>query len=647
VLFAEFHATFESFIGVNLRDKGREARLAMPIRVQCAGCQAVLNAPDAAAGKALKCRQCGGRVPVPAAGGGSAAAKPRARRPVAVSAEDGGGDGDDIFGGLDLRQMEDTKKKICPGCAAPVKDEDIDCPKCGVTIATGVLGERQRIRKERRGPPPEEFYRDVWGNAWKFLKKHWSFAIRTAVIWSVCLSMASTCAYSLNYYVTNRAKSLLEMAQKDMTNIEIRGDYMYINVPKEKGSKVEFDGTFYQKPAVIWAPHIQPWREPPSIFWIFMTVAFQLGFGGWFWTLATTIANTTMSGEKRVKRFQFDFFANLTLGIRFYAWPTMLILPLLVVPAFLIFISPLVAIASAGLMLIFPLLVLPAAVVHMAQKYSYRAWLMTWMARDFSKTIAASLYVFAMMFGLVILLPAAVFGVIGAMYSQVAGWVLAQEAGALEWLKGNVMDMGEGNLRFLMYQMPLTFSASFLFFGLICSLIAFPAVFMMRVIGLYGVYFRADLSIVNEFPDLEPAGFGPRYLAWMVDSIVLTLLSGVGMFIGSMFGWLFSFYGWSIAGQLGQGVGGLASLILFAMYFVLGESGAARATLGKWSIGIIVLRDDDKPLTRDQALKRVFCSFLSYLTLYIGFIICFFRPDRKAMQDLMTKTKVVWQPEQT
>ena len=615
----------------------------MPIRVQCSGCQTFLNAPDAAAGKALKCRQCGGRVPVPAVGA-AVSARPRPRRPAAPAAD--GGE-DDIFGGLDLRQMEDTKKKICPGCANPVKDDDIDCPKCGVTIATGVLGERQRIRKERKGPPPEEFYKGVWGNSWKFLKKHWTFAVRTAVIWSVCLSMAATCAYSLAYYVTNRTEALLEMAKKDTQNISIQGDFLYIKMPEGKGAKVEFDGTYYQRATVLWAPHLQPWREPPAIFWIGMTIAFQLGFGGWFWTLATTICNSTMAGEKRVKRFQFDFFANLTLGIRFYAWPTMLILPLLIVPGILAPFSPIAAAIVAGIFFIFPVLVLPAAIVHMAQKYSYRAWLMTWMARDFGKTIGASLYVFMLMFVLVILLPGSVLVGVGVFYARIAQWLLAQETAALGWLKANVMDMGEGNLQFLMYQMPLTFSASFLFFGLICGLIAFPIVFMFRVIGLYGVYFRADLSIVNEFPDLEPAGFGPRYLAWAVDSIVLTLLNGVGMFIGSLFGALFSFYGWAIAGVLGQGIGGVASLILYAMYFTLGESGSARATLGKWSIGLIVLRDDDRPLTRDQALKRTLSAFVTSLTLYIGFLICFFRPDRKAMHDIMTKSKVVWQPEQT
>ena len=134
----------------------------MPIRVQCEGCQTVLNVQDQAAGKVIKCRQCGERVKVPMASG-TAPAKARAPRPARKSQ-----DPDDLFGDLDLRQAEDTKKKVCPGCTAPVEDGDIECPKCGVNIATGVLSERQRIKRERKGPPPAEFYRSVWGNSWKF-----------------------------------------------------------------------------------------------------------------------------------------------------------------------------------------------------------------------------------------------------------------------------------------------------------------------------------------------------------------------------------------------------------------------------------------------------------------------------------------------
>ncbi len=615
----------------------------MPIKVRCEGCQTVLNVSDQAAGRAVKCKQCGGRVQVPTEGS-VVAARPKPKAKAVLE------DPDDLLSGLDLDRAEDTKRKICPGCANSVRDEDIECPKCGVTIATGTLGDKQRRRVERKGPPPEEFYGAVWGNGWVFLKKHWKFGIQTAVVWTVCLTMSMTSLFSLNYYVTNRIKSLNEMVAAGTTNIKNDGKNIIITVPKEGGANVVYDGTYYTtKGEVIKLPlpHLQAQFEPPSLFWMAMTLVFQLGFGGWAWTLATTIAGVTMAGEKKVKRFTLDFFGNLTMGFRFYVWPTILTLPLLVIPAALIPLNPQVGAIIAGCIMIIPLLVLPAAVVHMAQTYSFRAWLITWMLRDFWKTIGASMYVFAMNVFLVLVVPIVV-SVAGAlMQSSISRWLFTQEASALEWLKANVVDFGEGNLRFLFYEMPLVFSALFVFFFIICSLMSFPAVFMMRVIGLYGLYFRADLALVSEFPDLEPAGFGPRYLAFLVDYIFIVILGGIGRFIGVCFGLLFNFYGWSIADQLGLGISAVAGLALIGFYYASFESGGARATLGKWSIGMIVLRDDNKVQTRQQAFGRAASALVTALTFYIGFIMCAFRSDKKALHDLMSKSKVVWQGEQT
>ncbi|MFN9718511.1 MAG: RDD family protein [Planctomycetota bacterium] len=618
----------------------------MPIKVRCEGCQTVLNVSDQAAGKAVKCKHCGGRVVVPAPEEGIAPRKKaRPGRPEE--------DPDDPFSSIDLRSMEDTKKKICPGCARPVRDEDIECPKCGVNIATGALSERQRIRLERKGPPPEEFYASVWSNAWKFLKKHWTYGVKTAVVWSMCLAMSATCSLALRYYVVNRVKFLNEEVQRLGAAVKPHpgNPAMFIlETPKEKGSVMMYDNTAYtqlNRKIPLWKPEFQAWKEPPSLFWIGMATVFQLGFGGWSWTLATIIAGVTMAGEKKIKRFQFDFFANLTMGFRFYAWPVILCLPLLVIPGVLAAWNPLVGGILAAVMLIIPILVLPAAVVHMAQKYTHRAWLLTWMLKDFGRTIGASLYVFAMNLFLVLPVPIALGVVGGLLQNRIATSLQSTEVNILEWLKANVMDMGEGNFRFLMYQMPLYFGSAFLFFFMTSVLVAFPAVFMMRVIGLYGVYFRADLSIVNEFPDFEPVGFGPRYLAYLVDNLIMVLLALVGFFVGSLFGGLFNWYGWSIADQLGLGVSALATLGLWGFYFASGESGAARATLGKWSLGMIALKEDNKVMTRKEAFGRAAAAFVTVLTCYIGFVICFFRADRKAMHDLMTKTKVVWQSETT
>lgn len=626
----------------------------MPIKVRCGACEATLNVSDKAAGKVVLCKSCGGRIKVPALAGDAAAKTPAAgekpvrRRPPAT-AENAPADHDDLFGGLDLDRAEDVKRKVCPGCAAPVRAEDIECPKCGVNIQTGTLSERQRKMRSRKGPPPEEFYGAVWGNAWKFLKAHKGFAVLTAVVWTTTLSMAFTCLFAHGWYIRTRTADLLESAKADPA-VSIEGDVLYIRIPKD--GKARYDGKLYTTPGAtitLPAPRLAAMREPPALFWMGMCIVFQLGFGGWAWMLAVKIAELTLSGGKKIKRFQTDFFGNLTMGFRFYFWPVVLMLPV-------IWIGPLVAGmtknpavggAISGIILLMPMLLfLPAAVIHMTQRYGYRAWLINWMVKDFFNTMGPSLYIAGMMFVLVLLVP---FGVAGAMFAtreQLLPWVMEREAQALAWL-ATIQDMGDGSIRFLFYQMPLVFMTMFTFYGVICGLMAFPAVFMMRVIGLYGVYFKPELSLVSEFPDKTPAGFGPRFLAYLVDSIIIAILQIPASFIGWASGLLFYFYGWdNIGAILSQVVQAVAGLGLVGFYFASGESGQARATMGKWSLGLMVLREDDMPMTRKQAFGRAASALVTALTLYIGFVMCAFRKDHRALHDLMSKSKVVWRGEE-
>ena len=617
----------------------------MSIKVRCKACETVLNVSDQAAGKVVKCKQCGERVRVPVPKGDRPAAKARPPQKQEVESDPG-----DPLASLDLRSMEDTKRRVCPGCARPVDLDAVECPKCGVTIATGALSERQRIKFERKGPPPGEFYAAIWSNGWKFLKKHWGYGVRTAMIWSLTLSMSLTCLYSLSYYVTARSAELMESAKADKTNIKIEGNVLTVTVPKEKGSKAVYDGTYYTTAGQVIklrAPHVQPWFEPPSAFWIFLTVVFQLGFGGWAWTLAVTITKVTMAGEKRIKRFPMDFFGNLTMGFRFYVWPTVLLMPFLWISGVLGIFSPMASGIVTCVLMLIPLMVLPAAVIHMTQNYQYRGWLLWWMAKDFFKTLKPSMYILVLNLLMVFLVPLGVAITMIVAGRQIIAWLLQQEAAFLAWAKANIMDMGEGNFQFLFYQMPLVFTFCFLLFFIICGLMSFPAVFMMRVVGLYGVYFKPDLSLVNEFPDLETAGFGPRFLAYMIDLIIVNLLGLVGGFIGTLFGLLFSFYGWGAAAFLQLGVQIIASLLLAGFYFASMESGASRATLGKASIGLMALRDDNKPMTRQQAIGRAASAFVTALTFYIGFLLCFFRADKKALHDLMSHSKVVWRGEES
>ncbi|WP_372720085.1 hypothetical protein [Novipirellula sp.] len=113
----------------------------MPIKMTCQ-CGKVLNIPDAAAGKAVKCPGCQTVLKVPAA---TAAAKPKqaaapaqpARRPAAAPAPAPATTSnrlDDLF---DEEGFSQQVAAICPACRAEMKANAVLCTQCGYNKQTG------------------------------------------------------------------------------------------------------------------------------------------------------------------------------------------------------------------------------------------------------------------------------------------------------------------------------------------------------------------------------------------------------------------------------------------------------------------------------------------------------------------------------
>ena len=179
----------------------------MPIKVRCQDCETVLKLSDKAAGRAVKCKSCGAKVKVPgqpvdgeqSASSGRKAApgrKTRKRRPAPVAPND-----DDMFGQIDLRRAE-SKTRICPSCTTEIQDEEaFMCPECGVDLDTGKLSDQESKRRSRGGPPPEEFYGAIWGNAWTFVMNHKRFVFRTGFTWGVSLAMVVIAAFTITWFV--------------------------------------------------------------------------------------------------------------------------------------------------------------------------------------------------------------------------------------------------------------------------------------------------------------------------------------------------------------------------------------------------------------------------------------------------------------
>jgi len=108
----------------------------MPIKAECEGCGKVINARDDAAGRRIKCPECGDPISVPGPGGRR---KKSARRKAAGKRPEEAGEPD--LSNLDfgrLAAMERRGESLgtgtvekCVACGEPVGERSEECPHCG------------------------------------------------------------------------------------------------------------------------------------------------------------------------------------------------------------------------------------------------------------------------------------------------------------------------------------------------------------------------------------------------------------------------------------------------------------------------------------------------------------------------------------
>ena len=133
---------------------------------------------------------------------------------------------------------------------------------------------------------------------------------------------------------------------------------------------------------------------------------------------------------------------------------------------------------------------------------------------------------------------------------------------------------------------------------------------------------------------LRPAGFWIRFVAVMIDGVVLIVAQGILFSVG----WVLS------GGSLGDRVAVKAAVNFFGtligavygifFHWLWGQ------TIGKMALQIKVVSMDGGPLSFGQAVGRYFATFLSALILCIGFIMAGIRSDKRALHDLLAGTRV-------
>ncbi len=165
--------------------------------------------------------------------------------------------------------------------------------------------------------------------------------------------------------------------------------------------------------------------------------------------------------------------------------------------------------------------------------------------------------------------------------------------------------------------------------------------------------------------EIKYAGFWIRFVAYIIDKIIISIIQSVLIIpITVAFGLLSPF--WNHADNFPQytSVGFVSTndfgdfstmgfwmlllmLIFFLqavgwLYYSLLESSSKQATLGKAALGLKVVGKNYNRITFLRATARYFSKIISSLMLMFGFIIAGFTPKKQALHDFIAETFVIY-----
>ena len=142
------------------------------------------------------------------------------------------------------------------------------------------------------------------------------------------------------------------------------------------------------------------------------------------------------------------------------------------------------------------------------------------------------------------------------------------------------------------------------------------------------------------------AGFWLRFLAYIIDGIVLSIIFGVVIMVviaAIGVGYLRTIIEGIRAGSdefaftvMGDIFVAIAFIVLASwIYHAWMESSQYQATLGKMALGLIVTDLNDRPISFGRASGRFFARIFSRLIFDIGYIMAGFTEKKQALHDMI------------
>jgi uncharacterized RDD family membrane protein YckC len=150
--------------------------------------------------------------------------------------------------------------------------------------------------------------------------------------------------------------------------------------------------------------------------------------------------------------------------------------------------------------------------------------------------------------------------------------------------------------------------------------------------------------VPNQYGGVIYAGFWLRFVALIIDTIILSVGGGiVGFIIGFVMGVAMAGNGMSQTQRIAtiQFVAQIAGMIINFLYYTLMEASSGQATLGKRALDLQVTNLQGARISYGQAVGRYFGKILSALILGIGFMMAGFTERKQALHDNLAGTLVV------
>ena len=160
-------------------------------------------------------------------------------------------------------------------------------------------------------------------------------------------------------------------------------------------------------------------------------------------------------------------------------------------------------------------------------------------------------------------------------------------------------------------------------------------------------------------PAEEPyAGFWIRFGAWVIDTIILAVVSFIILFIlvaGALIGSLSTIYNPALfytatfhgTAAVGFALWWISMLAINWLYYAYQESSVKQATLGKQVFGLIVTSVDGERISFARASARWVGRIISGLIFCIGYIMIAFTEKKQGLHDMIADTLVVYKEKVT